>query len=287
MDKRKQILESIYGDGREETRLIRTRHGQLEYFTTMTCIERYAPNPCLTLELGAGTGAYSLALAQRGYSVTALELVDKNVQILREKAKDVPNLKVVQGDALDLRDFADDTFDLTLCLGPMYHIYGKGGMDRVLDEAVRVTKPWGKILVAFLSVHAILYNNYLQRPPYNYATGTRVSGGSMFDSVIALRNAMLKGDQEAIGSRVLGSLDAGLGNLVTRIAENGSSYERASLNVTRNSQTALNVTQMIATEGDLDFTKAVTDMKMMDYVHQASLSVAGKMYSSTLLNYMR
>ena len=39
MDKRKQILESIYGDGREETRLIRTRHGQLEYFTTMTCIE--------------------------------------------------------------------------------------------------------------------------------------------------------------------------------------------------------------------------------------------------------
>ena len=171
MDKRKQILESIYGDGREETRLIRTRHGQLEYFTTMTCIERYAPNPCLTLELGAGTGAYSLALAQRGYSVTALELVDKNVQILREKAKDVPNLKVVQGDALDLRDFADDTFDLTLCLGPMYHIYGKGGMDRVLDEAIRVTKPWGKILVAFLSVHAILYNNYLQRPPYNFQAG--------------------------------------------------------------------------------------------------------------------
>ncbi len=126
-----------------------------------------------------------------------------------------------------------------------------------------------------------------QRAPYNYAAGTRVSGGSVFDSVIALRNAMLRGDQEAIGGRVLGSLDSGLGNLVTRIAENGSSYERASLNVTRNSQTALNVTQMIATEGDLDFTKAVTDMKMMDYVHQASLSVAGKMYSSSLLNYMR
>ena len=50
-------------------------------------------------------------------------------------------------------------------------IYGKGGMDRVLDEAVRVTKPWGKILVAFLSVHAILYNNYLQRPPYNFQAG--------------------------------------------------------------------------------------------------------------------
>ncbi len=126
-----------------------------------------------------------------------------------------------------------------------------------------------------------------QRPPYNAANGARVSGGSLFDSVIALRDAMLRGDHEAIGGRVLGSLDAGVSNLVTRLSENGSNYERAMLNVTRNSQTALNVTKMISTEGDLDFTKAVTDMKMLDYVHQASLSVAGKMYSSTLLNYMR
>lgn len=126
-----------------------------------------------------------------------------------------------------------------------------------------------------------------QHPPYNAANSARVSGGSLFDGVIALRDAMLRGDQEAIGGRVLGSLDAGVSNLVTRLSENGSNYERAMLNVTRNSQTALNVTKMISTEGDLDFTKAVTDMKMLDYVHQASLSVAGKLYSSTLLNYMR
>lgn len=126
-----------------------------------------------------------------------------------------------------------------------------------------------------------------QRPPYNAANSARVSGGSLFDSVIALRDAMLRGDHEAIGGRVIGSLDAGMSNLVTRLSENGSNYERAMLNVTRNSQTALNVTKMISSEGDLDFTKAVTDMKMLDYVHQASLSVAGKMYSSTLLNYMR
>ncbi|MCR5613144.1 flagellar hook-associated protein 3 [Treponema sp.] len=126
-----------------------------------------------------------------------------------------------------------------------------------------------------------------QRPPYNLAGSAKVSGGSMFDSVIALRNAMLSGDQEAIGGRVLGTVDQSLDNLVTRIAELGSQHERASLNITRNSQTSLNVTQMIATEGDLDFTKAITDMKMLDYVHQATLSVAGKLYSSSLLNYMR
>ncbi|MBP5402854.1 MAG: flagellar hook-associated protein 3 [Treponema sp.] len=126
-----------------------------------------------------------------------------------------------------------------------------------------------------------------QRPPYNLNNDAVVSGGSMFDSVIALRDAMLAGDHESIGGRVLGTIDQSVDNLVTRIAEAGSEHERATLNIARNSQTSLNVTQMISTEGDLDFTKAVTDMRMLDYVHQATLSVAGKLYSSSLLNYMR
>lgn len=126
-----------------------------------------------------------------------------------------------------------------------------------------------------------------QKPPYNLGNSVRVSGGSMFDTVIAFRNALLKGDQEAIGGRVLGSLDSGISNLVNRIAKSGSEYERAQLNITRNGQTALNVTGMISREGDLDFTKAITDMKMLDYAHQATLSNAGKMYQNTLLNYMK
>ena len=126
-----------------------------------------------------------------------------------------------------------------------------------------------------------------QLPPYNIATGTRVSGGSMFDAVIAFRNALLSGDQEAIGSRVVGSLDQGIDSLVTRIAKSGAEYERAQLNATRNGKLALDVTQMVSREGDLDFTKAITDLKMLDYTNQATLSQAGKMYSSTLLNYMR
>ena len=126
-----------------------------------------------------------------------------------------------------------------------------------------------------------------QKPPYNTGNSVKVSGGSMFDTVIAFRNALLKGDQEAIGGNVLGSLDSGISSLVTRIAKSGSEYERAQLNIQRNSATALNVTQMISTEGDLDITKAITDMKMLDYAHQATLSNAGKMFNNTLLNYMR
>ncbi len=126
-----------------------------------------------------------------------------------------------------------------------------------------------------------------QKPPYNIGNSVRVSGGSMFDTVIALRDALLKGDTEEVGGRVLGALDSGIANLVTRIAKSGSQYERAQLNVQRNSATAMNVTQQISREGDLDITKAITDMKMLDYTYQATLSNAGKMFNSTLLNYMR
>lgn len=126
-----------------------------------------------------------------------------------------------------------------------------------------------------------------QRPPFNLGDSVRVSGGSMFDSVIALRNALLSGDSESVGGKVLGSLDGALNNLVTNVADLGSRYERAVQNVSRAETTALNVTSAISREGDLDFTKAITDMKMLEYVKNATLSTAGKLYSSSLLNYIR
>lgn len=126
-----------------------------------------------------------------------------------------------------------------------------------------------------------------QRPPYNLGDGVRVSGGSLFDTVIAFRDALLSGDKEAVGGRVLGAIDQGIGNLVTRIAKSGAEYERAELNVKRSSGVALNVTGRISSEGDIDITQAATDMKMMDLTHQATLSVASRLYSSTLLDYLR
>lgn len=126
-----------------------------------------------------------------------------------------------------------------------------------------------------------------QRPPYNISDSVTVSGGSLFDSVIALRDSMLSGDIESIGGRVLGSIDNGIDNLLTRQAEIGSNYERAQQSIAKAQTNQLGVTNMIAREGDLDFTKAITGMKMLEYVKQATLSTAGRLYESSLLNYMR
>ena len=86
---------------------------------------------------------------------------------------------------------------------------------------------------------------------------------------------------------MIGTLDYGINNLTTRLAKSGSDYERAMNNVERSKTNNVNVTQLVSREGDIDLTEAITDLKMMEYVNQATMSNAGKMYSSTLLNYMR
>lgn len=126
-----------------------------------------------------------------------------------------------------------------------------------------------------------------QRPPYNISPSVKVSGGSLFDAVIALRDSLYSGDQEAIGSRVLGAIDGAVDNLSTRLADIGSKYERTQATLARLDTQILNVAAAESREGDIDFTKAVTDLKMYEIAQQATLSTAGKLYSNTLLNYIR
>ena len=92
--------------------------------------------------------------------VTAVELVESNLAVLREKSRGMDNIRSFQGDATDLSRFPDHSFDVTLFFGPMYHLFESDDVDRAIDEAIRVTKPGGVILFAFLSVFAILYANY-------------------------------------------------------------------------------------------------------------------------------
>ncbi len=143
-------LEDYYNHYDEDGRLL-SRHGQVEYLTTRKYIDE-----CLRgvqgasiLEVGAGTGRYSVSLAKEGYAVTAVELIRHNLEILRSKLDGSENITVLQGNAVDLSALPDGAFDVTLLLGPMYHLYTKAEKVRVLSEAVRVTKRGGYILVAY------------------------------------------------------------------------------------------------------------------------------------------
>ena len=157
---RQEIVSSFYDQTDENGRLKRSRHGQLEFRTTMHYIHRYADGHSKVLEIGAGTGRYSVALAREGMDVTAVELVDNNLAVLKENSRGLENIRSFRGDATDLGLFADDAFDVTLVFGPMYHLYEPEEVNRAIDEAVRVTRPGGVLLFAFISVYAIMYANY-------------------------------------------------------------------------------------------------------------------------------
>ena len=142
-------LEIHYNKFCEDKRLTR-KHGQVEYITSMKYIHKYLeqlPKDAKILDVGAGTGRYSIALVEEGYDVTAVELVKYNLGILKLKSDKV---KAYQGTALKLKRFDNDTFDMTLVFGPMYHLYSFEDKVKALSEAKRVTKPGGIILVAYI-----------------------------------------------------------------------------------------------------------------------------------------
>lgn len=147
-------LENYYNKFNEEKRLD-SRHGRVEFVTTMhyihQCLDAVSAgrphSEIRILDVGAGTGRYCVPLAEEGYEVSAVEPVKHNLGRLRQKGGGV---RACQGDARRLKRFADEEFDLTLLLGPMYHL--KSGEDRLaaLSEAKRVTKADGRILAAYL-----------------------------------------------------------------------------------------------------------------------------------------
>lgn len=161
MSTRQEIVGGFYARVSEDKRLTGRRAGQLEYRTTMEYIHRYAGKDSKVLEIGAGTGRYSIALAREGMDVTAVELLDCNLSVLKENGKGIANLHALQGDGTNLEMLKDASFDVTLCFGPMYHLYEAADVHKAIDEAIRVTKPGGVILYAFLSVYGIMFANYL------------------------------------------------------------------------------------------------------------------------------
>lgn len=154
----------------EDKRLNRGKASTMEFLTTVHYIEKYLKPGDKILDVGAGAGQYSIYFARKGYCVSALELADSNIKVFRAKLTPEDDIDLVQGNALDLSRYANESFDMVFLFGPLYHLEKRADQLRAIEEAKRVCKKDGKIFFAFISNDMIFLTEFTYNQNY-FASG--------------------------------------------------------------------------------------------------------------------
>ncbi len=136
MNNRKKIIEEHYQNYNEDERLIKDNTHNIEFVISKEYIKKYLNSGDKILEIGAGTGRYSLYYALEGYDVTSIEFVEHNLNILKSKITPNMVIRAEQGDAIDLSRFNDNEFDMTLVFGPLYHLYNDADINKAIEETI-------------------------------------------------------------------------------------------------------------------------------------------------------
>lgn len=148
-------LQNFY-EGYDEHKRFQSRHGQVEFLTTVKYVEDCLFPGARILEIGAGSGRYSHHFAMKGYDVDAVELLDVNLQKIRSGIQAGEPLTVYKGNALDLSFLKSESYDIVLLLGPLYHLYREDDKLRALNEALRVLKKGGILMNAYCMADAAI-----------------------------------------------------------------------------------------------------------------------------------
>ncbi|MBQ8431789.1 MAG: methyltransferase domain-containing protein [Clostridia bacterium] len=153
---RMEALTNYYMTHNEDARLT-SKHGMVEFLTTIHYVEKYLKPGMRILEIGAGTGRYSHYFAGQGYEVDAVELMECNIEVFKANTTPDEKITVQQGDAIDLQGIALEQYDITLLLGPMYHLYTEEDKRSAMSEAFRVTKRGGIVFAAYCNNDMTVY----------------------------------------------------------------------------------------------------------------------------------
>lgn len=151
-------IQNYYKHFDEKNRLKNDNSGKLEFLMTMRILEKNLPSladgaEVSILDLGGGAGVYSFPLAKKGYKVTLADLSETlSAKAKKQKAEDkVQNLvSCDQVNATDLSRYKDNSFDVLLLFGPLYHLTEKDEREKCVSEIHRVLKTGGKVFASFI-----------------------------------------------------------------------------------------------------------------------------------------
>jgi len=148
-----------YYDEHAEREWQRLASDRTEFALTLRALGEHLPGgPLRILDIGGGPGRYAIELAQRGHAVTLADFSRAELDIAREKARErhVELDGIVEADARDLAQFADQSFDAVVMLGPLYHLLEASDRERAIAEARRVLRDAGTLFAAFITRYAVV-----------------------------------------------------------------------------------------------------------------------------------
>lgn len=139
-------LNDFYNKASEETRLEKGM-GIFEFERIKNLIQQHISKPNSTIvDVGGGTGKYSEWLAKKNHTVHLIEPVLKHIKLAEKRAKKLKNsFSVSIGEAKKL-PFKDNSADLVILHGPLYHLQKREDRVTAIREAKRVLKKGGIIL---------------------------------------------------------------------------------------------------------------------------------------------
>lgn len=152
---------AFYDASNEHSRLSKNKHSQIEYLVTMKYLQEIIPENSRILDCCAGTGAYSFELAKR-HKVVAGDLSEKHINQMWQLQEECPMLEEIhQLDVCDMSIFEDESFDVVLCMGALYHLFDHEDRMKAIRECVRVCKKGGILVFAYLNKWASFYNGLI------------------------------------------------------------------------------------------------------------------------------
>jgi len=142
-------IYDFYNNGAEIGRL---EHGLgiVEFHRTKEILSRYIPGGMVIYDIGGGIGMYAAWLAKKGNEVHLIELTERAVEYAKSNMMKDCRFIAETGNALKVNR-SDESADVVLLMGPLYHLRDRAERLQALTEAFRVLKKGGLLVAAGIS----------------------------------------------------------------------------------------------------------------------------------------
>ena len=152
MSSNQESIITWYSEGKEKDRYQASRSTGMEFHYTKKYLGEYITPASHVIELGCGAGYYGMHFSDKCASYTGVDMSPDNISIFQTNiiAAKANNLSAVVGDATALSDFSDNSFDVVMCLGPMYHLPREERM-KVFKECRRIATEGAVIAFAYIN----------------------------------------------------------------------------------------------------------------------------------------